>query len=214
LEKAVPQTKGEGASLMVSDFVSADYGWLRSPDGKESAQVLFKARKARDGHYTNEDVVKQTELAMDIVSNHYPDQDHIFVFDNAPTHLKRGETAILARKMTKGPSQTFGVEVTIIDEMGKIRYTADGKPQKKTIQMGPGQFSDRTPQLFYNQAGVFKGMTKILEERSLHNESKLKAECKGFKCKEGETRCCQRQVLFNQADFTNQESVLEIRCKA
>jgi hypothetical protein len=27
-EKAVPRAKGEGASLMVADFVSADYGWL------------------------------------------------------------------------------------------------------------------------------------------------------------------------------------------
>ena len=36
-ETAVPQAKGEGASLMVADFVSADYGWLWSPDGKEMA---------------------------------------------------------------------------------------------------------------------------------------------------------------------------------
>ena len=44
-ETAKPQPKGEGASLMVADFVSADYGWLRSPDGKESARWLFKAGK-------------------------------------------------------------------------------------------------------------------------------------------------------------------------
>ncbi|KAF8156729.1 hypothetical protein B0H34DRAFT_629354, partial [Crassisporium funariophilum] len=25
---AVPRAKGEGASLMVADFISADYGWL------------------------------------------------------------------------------------------------------------------------------------------------------------------------------------------
>jgi hypothetical protein len=31
-ETAKPYAKGEGASLMVADFVSADYGWLRSPD--------------------------------------------------------------------------------------------------------------------------------------------------------------------------------------
>ena len=45
-ETAVPYAKGEGASLMVADFVSADYGWLRSPDGKQEARVLFKAGKA------------------------------------------------------------------------------------------------------------------------------------------------------------------------
>jgi len=36
-EKAIPHSKGEGTSLMVADFVSADYGWLHSPDGKDSA---------------------------------------------------------------------------------------------------------------------------------------------------------------------------------
>ncbi|KAF9224386.1 hypothetical protein BS17DRAFT_702711, partial [Gyrodon lividus] len=43
-EGAIPQAKGEGASLMVAHFVSANYGWLESLDGKESACVLFKAR--------------------------------------------------------------------------------------------------------------------------------------------------------------------------
>jgi hypothetical protein len=56
-ESAVPQPKGEGASLMVADFVSADYGWLRSPDGTEDAWVLFKAGKAREGYFTNKDIL-------------------------------------------------------------------------------------------------------------------------------------------------------------
>jgi hypothetical protein len=45
-ENAVPQPKGKGASLMVADFVSADYGWLCSKDGQESTRVLFRAGKA------------------------------------------------------------------------------------------------------------------------------------------------------------------------
>jgi hypothetical protein len=36
-KKAIPVAKGEGASLMVADFVSADYGWLWSPDGTKEA---------------------------------------------------------------------------------------------------------------------------------------------------------------------------------
>jgi hypothetical protein len=32
-KKAVPYAKGEGASIMVADFISPDYGWLHSPDG-------------------------------------------------------------------------------------------------------------------------------------------------------------------------------------
>jgi hypothetical protein len=44
-ETAVPYTKGEGPSQMVVDVVSADYGWLRSPDGKQEARIFFKAGK-------------------------------------------------------------------------------------------------------------------------------------------------------------------------
>ena len=44
-EVAVPHTKGEGALLMVTDFVSADYRWLRSAGGSKSTCVLFKADK-------------------------------------------------------------------------------------------------------------------------------------------------------------------------
>ena len=36
-ETAVPQPKGEGASLMVADFMLADYGWLRSVNGEDTA---------------------------------------------------------------------------------------------------------------------------------------------------------------------------------
>ena len=36
-ETVKPYAKGEGASQMVADLVSADYGWLHSPDAKEEA---------------------------------------------------------------------------------------------------------------------------------------------------------------------------------
>jgi hypothetical protein len=46
----------------------------------------------------------------------------------------------------------------VINKAGKIRYTADGKPVKKTVQMGPGRLPDGSPQPFYNENGVFKGV--------------------------------------------------------
>ena len=79
--------------------------------------------------------------------------------------------------------------------------------------MGPGQFPDGWPQSFYDSNGVFIGMTRILEEHGLVAESKLKSSCKGFKCEKGATSCCQRRVLYNQPDFTEGESALEIVCK-
>ena len=58
-ETAVPRPKGEGASLMVADFVSADYGWLKSPDGIESARVLLRPGARRNGYFTHDDVITQ-----------------------------------------------------------------------------------------------------------------------------------------------------------
>jgi hypothetical protein len=73
--------KGEGASQMVADFVSADYGWSKSPDGQQHAHVLFKAGKAHEGYFTNEDILNHTSAAMDILKTHYPDESHVLIFD-------------------------------------------------------------------------------------------------------------------------------------
>jgi transposase len=63
-----------------------------------------------------------------------------------------------------------------------------------------------------NLRGVFKGMAIILEERGFRNMSKVSAECKKFKCKPGETRCCCHWILYNQPDFAEAESLLETHC--
>ncbi|CDO74299.1 hypothetical protein BN946_scf184839.g4 [Trametes cinnabarina] len=167
LEKAVPRAKGEGASLMVTDFVSTNYGWLRSPDGKESTRVLFRPGKNRDGYFTHDEILAQATKAMDILSRHYPDEDHILIFDNATTHLKRAADALSARHMSMKPMQEgmlmFGVETPMRVENGKPVYGPDGKVLKMKIQMGDAQFIDGSPQPLYfppehPRAGVFKGM--------------------------------------------------------
>lgn len=208
-ETPVPQPKGEGVSLMISDFISADYGWLQSPDGSETARIIFKAGKNRDGYFTNESILKQVGKAMDILEKYYPQDKHVFIFDNATTHTKRVATAPSARNMPKGPSTKFGALITVIED-GKIKYSSQGKPLKKTIQMGPGVLPDGTPQPFYNDAGVFKGTTQILLERGLIAESRLKLMCKNFDC--ASTDCCQRRVLYNQPDFSDPTSALETFC--
>jgi hypothetical protein len=104
-ETPKPVPKGKGASLMVADFVSADYGWLCSPNGSESARVLFKAGKNRDGYFSSADILIHTTRAMDIVTKHYPKNDHVFVFDNAPSHMKRADTALSACYMPLKPTK-------------------------------------------------------------------------------------------------------------
>lgn len=197
-----PHAKGEGHSLMVCDFVSADYGWLRSKDGKDSARVLFKAGKARDGWFTNEDILAQAKKALAILRRDNPDEDHVLVYDNATTHTKRAEDALSARKMPKGTSKTGNwlLETMVVDE--------DGEVQTVKAKMRSGYFRDGTPQSFYfpddhpTHSGIFKGMEVILTERGYIDVKKLRYECKGFKCKpqtaiEG---CCSMSQILRESN--------------
>ncbi|KAF8150975.1 hypothetical protein B0H34DRAFT_623512, partial [Crassisporium funariophilum] len=123
---------------------------------------------------------------MKIAKECYPDNDHIFVYDNATTHLKCADAALSACKMPKNPSQTWGVDVNKLHPNGKQVYTNDGKFVKTKIRMGNGTFNG-SPQSFYfpkghEKAGWLKGMTRILEEHGFANASSLKAQCKDFKC--------------------------------
>jgi len=72
-------------------------------------------------------------------------------------------------------------------------------------------YEDGSPQKFYED--VFIGMTKILQQRGLTEEAKLNMTCKNFKCAPEATVCCQRRVLYNQPDFAEQASALEILCQ-
>jgi DNA-directed RNA polymerase subunit N (RpoN/RPB10) len=228
-EKAVPRAKGEGASLMVTDFVSADYGWLRSLDKTKEARVIFKAGINREGYFTNEDILKQSTTAMDILAEYYPHEDHRFVFDNASTHLMRSGTALSARRMPKGTKavgEFWGADLPVLDSDGKQVYQRDNtgkltrKPLKNKVPMDDAQFKDGSPQKLYypddhsTHPGCFKGMAVLLAERGLVEESKLRYECPGFKCKPGATSCCCRRTLYSQPDFVAVESLLEAHCRS
>ncbi|KAJ7604336.1 hypothetical protein FB45DRAFT_1144024, partial [Roridomyces roridus] len=144
-----------------------------------------------------------------IVNEQWPEFDHIFVYDNATTHRKRGEGALSARSMPKSISGTragknsnadsnFLVSVLKRNPDGSVMHDEHGSRLKEQIQMTGASFADGTPQELYfpsnhaAHAGKFKGMEVILEERRKKGDlgtmseqelHKKKAECKsGFKC--------------------------------
>ena len=218
-ESPKPQPKGEGVSLMVAHFVSADYGYLQSPDGSETARVLFRAGKGRDGYYTNERIIQHAKRAIEILQKYYPNDKHVLVFDNATTHVKRADNALSARHMPKNPSSSWGITVFAKDNNGATVYHFDGKPKKIKVPMQAGRYVNGEPQSLYfpdghEKAGWFKGMAQILLERGFEAESRLQAECKGFHCPPGEIGCCCRRFLYNQPDFAHVESLLETTCRA
>lgn len=169
---------------MVSDFVSEAFGWLESPDGSRNACSIMKPGKNRDGYYTSEDVVLQVEEAMNILNQYYPQYKHIFIYDNAPNHLKRPEGSISARQMQKStpkPGKNRMVQITKHDAMGKSVHNPDGSIIKESIQMSNTVLPDgRVQELYFpeghEQVGVFKGMVVLLKEHGfdLENVRKLK----------------------------------------
>lgn len=90
-ETAKPWVKGEGALLMIADFVLPDYGWLWTEDGcaryssalncfsstllrMTDACEVFKPGKNWDGYFTNNNIIQQATYAMNIL-NTFPPQE-------------------------------------------------------------------------------------------------------------------------------------------
>jgi hypothetical protein len=210
---AVPYKKGDGPSLMVADFVSADFGWLKAEDGTSSARRMMRPGKNRDGYFTNEDLEEQAIAAMDIVTERWPEYEHVFVYDNASTHLKRPDGSLSARKMPKN-TKPWMIEVTRRDPVTKKpMYTPDGKVEKVKVPMADTVFNGKPQALYYlpdhANAGQFKGMRVLLEERGYTNVGSLRYECPGFKCPPGVKGCCCRRLLYTQPDFEHVPSLLE-----
>lgn len=221
---------------MVAGYVSPDHGWLESPNKTKTDRVIFKAGKAREGYFTSEDILKQASTAMDICAKHYPDDDHVFVYDNATTHLKRADNALSARHMPKFPPKfgyewdgsnwgggkhvmNWGVETPMVDPSGKVVHETDGAVKKVKVQMQDAKLSDGSRQCLHYPEGhtparVFKGMAVILEERGYNDAKHIRASCAKFQCLKGAVNCCCRRMLYNQPDFVEVKSLLEVACEA
>ncbi|EKM48073.1 uncharacterized protein PHACADRAFT_109434 [Phanerochaete carnosa HHB-10118-sp] len=202
-----PKPKGKDVLLMVADFVSADYGWLTSLDSAESARVLFKAGKNCEGYFTNENILEQAKKAMNILQCHYPNEDYIFIYNNASTHLKRSPIF-------------FSAKVPITNRAtGKPVYGLDGQTAlTKKIPMAGAKFADGSLQSLYflfshKRAGVFKSMKNILQEHRI-DVTGLRAQCDmDFKCEPPTLNCCCHWILFNQPDFAKVKFCLETHCE-
>ena len=112
-----PKPKGEGQSLMVSDFLTTDWGRLCDGDrcalssifsltahiSFSNARVIFKPRKNRDGWFSVDNLLDQVDHAIDIFEGLTKGwAQGLFLFDNAPSHQKCADNALSARRMVKG----------------------------------------------------------------------------------------------------------------
>ncbi|KIY48762.1 hypothetical protein FISHEDRAFT_8255, partial [Fistulina hepatica ATCC 64428] len=146
-----PLPKGEGQSIMVSDFLTSDWG--RLTDGDEDCRVLFRAGANRDGYFKVEDLIAQVDRGIDIFEGRVLGKAQgLWLFDNAPSHQKRAPDARSARRMP-------------------IKPCASWTPVKGGPRMRPGAMPNGDVQDFYfpdshpTMPGWFKGMEQIIRER-------------------------------------------------
>src|ERR1700678_1379093 len=57
--------------------------------------------KGKAGYFSNNDILEQAEEALRILREFYPGYEHVLIYDNASTHLKRGDGALSAHKMPR-----------------------------------------------------------------------------------------------------------------
>ncbi|KAJ7147720.1 hypothetical protein C8R43DRAFT_854680, partial [Mycena crocata] len=152
--KGKPQPKGEGQSIMVSDFLTLEWG--RLIHGKREAQLFFRAGKNRDGYFASEHVLKQTDEAIDIFEAKTGGlATGAFLFDNAPSHRKRAADALSATKLVKSPKLTTGPRM-------RNGTLPNGNTQ-------PFYYPDDHPTM----PGWFKGMEQIIREQLVESRGHI-----------------------------------------
>jgi hypothetical protein len=161
------------------------------------ARIVFKAGKNRDGYFNCDDLIEQVDKAIDIFEERTNGfATGLFFFNNAPSHQKRADDALSARKMPKNPSPDW------VHRKGGARMRNASLPNGQLQNL---YFDHDHPTM----PGWFKGMEVIIRERGLWPDGGLLAQCESFRCKNGHTNCCCRRLLFCQPDFMTQKSHLE-----
>lgn len=74
-------------------------------DHCREARIVFKPGKNRNGYFDAKELIAQVDCAIDIMEAKTNGLNGcaqgLFLFDNAPSHLKRDADALSARKMVK-----------------------------------------------------------------------------------------------------------------
>ncbi|KAF5348808.1 hypothetical protein D9756_009845 [Leucocoprinus leucothites] len=111
-------------------MISPDYGWLKpkkgcqlyKEDGSEVvAHQTLRPGKNCDGYFSNK-VLNQFQDMVTVAKCRYPDDDHVFIYDDTPSYLKQSPSALSAHKMllkTPKPSKNWLVDIPELGSDGK-----------------------------------------------------------------------------------------------
>jgi hypothetical protein len=184
-DKKPIRPKGQGRSLMVSEFICECHGRMMLKPEQQAANPgvpvetlkIIRPGKNGDGYWDNADLVKQVkEQALPIFRILHPDCDALFAFDNSANHHAMAPDALVASRLN----------------------LSDGG--KNVPKLRAGWFTDehgqRTEHAMQTPDGKRKGTRTILKERGLwppRGLSRADAQC----------------LVANQPDFAEQLEWLE-----
>jgi hypothetical protein len=76
-------------------------------EGYMMLKQQFQEQKGKTDKGTSQMmIIAQSRTTMDILSKHFPDEEHILVFNNTTTHLKLADDALSAIKMPNPKSES------------------------------------------------------------------------------------------------------------
>ena len=148
--------KGQGRSIMVSEFLCECHGRLkltadmasRHPDLPKEATVIIFPGKNADGYWNNSDLVKRTTIkVMPLFKVLHPDCDALIMFENSQNHHAFAPDALVENRLNKR------------DGGKRVHLTRRGWYY--------GKSGEKIDQFMQNHKGEQKGLQTILMERDL-----------------------------------------------
>lgn len=194
--------KGQGKSIMVSDFLLETIGRLKLTEQESllnsnipsEARKYLKPGKNEEGWWTAEHLISQViDCAIPIFEVLYPNAVAVFAFDNSTNHGAMAKDALYVMNMNVNPG----------GKQALMRSTSFG-PNETFQSM---VFSPNHP-TYPNKP---KGMKQVLIERGLWYDG-LVGHCQLCKLKIDDitrTDCCMQKILSLQEDFKVQKSQLQ-----
>jgi hypothetical protein len=193
------QKKGRGRLIHVSEFINPLTGRLvlHDKDGNivdEARKIIYPGSNG-DPWWDTDQLLTQVKHAIQVFEKAHPNCVALFIFDQSSAHASLGPNALKASEMNKSDGGKQRIQRDTIIPDSNPSPACQGMEQKMTLP-------DGRP----------KGLERVLTECGFDVKG-MRAKCAPV-CPFENTGCCMMRLLSKQADFLNQESMLETIIKS
>lgn len=176
--------KGDGQSLMVSEFLCPCHGRMKTSDGRVASKTI-KIGANYDGYWTLNTMAQHLREAITIFEELHPGKQALFLLDNSSNHNGFGDDALRANrlKLSDGYPNRKGKPNRTVIMRDTVYYDSFGIERLQTFHQRHSDGSD-----------IQKGLKAIMTERDLWEDGMTSKEAK--------------KLLSQQPDFDGQMPLL------